>query len=843
MKIKQRLFDQTWRNADTPAYKMFDRFFGLRRFLVPIWIILLLSSVFLTNYLMAFPFLLVEVFSPKLSNPNQWHKLLQIRYFFEFPDTSLQWVIFILLLLFLLIYGSWQFYRLRKTFMPLEEQLTAATARWAKNPVELDAQYQTMATDDLEYYSGPSGVVIGTRKRTKEDIEKKRVIEYVSDESTNTAIIGETRSGKGVFGVEKAIDGFSRTTDKNQKKSMVIHDPSGELYLLWKKLLEQRGYKVWLLNLVDTYISDSINPLNLVIHYYKQYLFGETEVERNRGLDMAQAELAALCYSYFSDSNAREPFWTDGASALFTAGTLALIEEALLIQKEEVVNIYTILNMIAEMNTSRISTFEHPKLVELEPDKAKRIRLFEKYKDISELDFYFRQLDLGHPARIAYQDILASAPAKITIGNIVSHMLTKMKAFRRTGNAKLTSLNTINYMELGFGEQPIAIFIVVSDQDKSNHAIAANFIDQSFKELHKAGLRQPNRKLPREVVYLDEEFGNMVLIPEQATKTTDGLKVGIRHVFVLQNYEQLEKYGEHDAATIIANCGNIIVVKTKSRKTRESIIDDLGNRANLSLSRQGKIAGKERSMTDSVERIPMVTKDELSRIPFGRTIVIRTMKTHDLKSNVIENLYPIYNRDKARMLESWKYLPYEVSTWDEINQLYLDAAHTKIDLTTNLYLLNTQEITRKEKRRKAIVSGIPFTEEPSVSIKEEEVVKAAEFPSAIKKKEKKILSMEINESLAALDHQFNQLISPQKQGCYARDVLSMNFIRQLSKEVRIFYANEHRIIQEFDVIKESGTIFDLKNWLSNVGREPLFQKVLQLMNEVKIFKEERGRKK
>ncbi|EHA7756865.1 type IV secretory system conjugative DNA transfer family protein [Enterococcus faecalis] len=843
MKIKQYLFDQTWRNADKPAYKMFDRFFGLRRFLVPIWIALLLGSMFLTNYLMALPFLLLEVFSPKLSNPNQWHKLWQSRYFFEFPNTSLKWTIFILLLSFILIYGSWQFYRLRKTFMPLEEHLTAATARWAKNPEELDEQYHTMATNEVENYSGPSGVIIATKRRTKEDIEKNRVMEYISDESTNTAIIGETRSGKGVFGVEKAIDGFSRTIDRKLKKSMVIHDPSGELYLLWKKLLEKRGYKVWLLNLVDTYISDSINPLNLVIHYYKKYLFGETEIERNRGLDMVQAELAALCYSYFSDPNAREPFWTDGASALFTAGTLALIEEALLIQKEEVVNIYTILNMIAEMNTSRISTFDHPRLVELESDKAKRIRLFEKYKDISELDFYFRQLDLGHPARIAYQDILASAPAKITIGNIVSHMLTKMKAFRRTGNAKLTSLNTINYMELGFGKQPVAIFIVVSDQDKSNHAIAANFIDQSFKELHKAGLRQPNRKLPREVVYLDEEFGNMVLIPEQATKTTDGLKVGIRHVFVLQNYEQLEKYGEHDAATIIANCGNIIVVKTKSRKTREIIIDDLGNRANLSLSRQGKIAGKERTMTDSVERIPMITKDELSRIPFGRTIVIRTMKTHDLKGNVIENLYPIYNRDKSRMLESWKYLPYEVSTWDEIDQLYLNAAHTKINLATNLYLLNTQEISRKEKRRKSIVSGTPFQDEYTVPIEKKEDIKMEKSPSVSKKKENKILPTETNESLAALEKQFNQLISPQEQGCYARDALSMNFIRQLSKEVRIFYTNEHRIIQEFDVIKESGTVFDLKNWLSNVGREPLFQKIVQLMNEIKIFKEEGERKK
>ncbi|MFD1902833.1 TraM recognition domain-containing protein [Enterococcus termitis] len=240
------------------------------------------------------------------------------------------------------------------------------------------------------------------------------------------------------------------------------------------------------------------------------------------------------------------------------------------------------------------------------------------------------------------------------------------------------------------------VFIVVSDQDKSNHAIAANFIDQSFKELNKKGLRQPNRKLKRRVCYLDEEFGNMVKVPEQGAKTTDGLKVGISHVFVMQNYEQVDKYGEGEAATILSNCGNIIVVKTKSKKTRETIIDDLGNRANLSLSRQGKPGETDRTLTDSVERIPMVTKDELARIPFGRTIVIRSMKTHDLKGKVIENIYPIYNRDDTKMEEAWKYLPYEECSWDDIEELYDDAPHTRIRMDDLLYKVDVSEIPLKE---------------------------------------------------------------------------------------------------------------------------------------------------
>ncbi|EQA3612406.1 type IV secretory system conjugative DNA transfer family protein, partial [Enterococcus hirae] len=165
--------------------------------------------------------------------------------------------------------------------------------------------------------------------------------------------------GKGVFGVEKAIDGYSRTTDMKEKRSMNIHDPSGELYLKWKKLLEKRKYKVKLLNLNDTAVSDTTNPLSLVVHYYKQYLFGKTTIERDRGLDQAQSELATLCYTYFHDPHAKEPFWQNAATALFTAGSLALIEESLLIQREELSNMYTIVNMIAEMNSDQITTESH----------------------------------------------------------------------------------------------------------------------------------------------------------------------------------------------------------------------------------------------------------------------------------------------------------------------------------------------------------------------------------------------------------------------------------------------------------------------------------------------------
>lgn len=821
-----------WRDPTRTPYKHIERYLGQKRVLYPLFVSLFIFLFLFSNYIVSLPSILTEVFPNGLFGECDWKNAFQLKFFFQLPKTSTGWLFFFLISSFCTFLFGYKLYRVRKSFMPLEDVMTAATSRWADGKSELDYQYPVMPTDDMDAYDGPSGMVVGTSPRTSEDQELNRVREYISSEPTNVAIVGETRVGKGVFGVEKAIDGFSRTTNMKEKRSMNIHDPSGELYLKWKKLLEKRNYKVRLLNLNDTAVSDTTNPLALVVHYYKQYLFGDTTIARDRGLDQAQAELATLCYTYFHDPNAKEPFWQNAATALFTAGSLALIEESLLIQREELSNMYTIVNMIAEMNSDQITTEYHPMIQKHTDDLRKRKQLFSKYKGKSVLDFYFQELPLDHPAHLAYLDILASAPAKSTIGNVVTHMLTNLKAFRRTGNAKLMAQNSINYMDLGFGEQPMAVFVVVSDQDKSNHEIAANYFDQSFKELTKAGLKQPNRKLPRQVVFLYEEAGNMVKIPELATKMTDGLKVGLSHVIVLQNYEQLDKYGD-DANTIIANCGNTIVVKTKSKKTREMIVEDLGNRANLSLSRQGKIADSEKTLTDSMERIPMLTKDELSRLPFGQTVVIRSMKTHDLAGNVIENMYPIYNRGETKMLEAWKYLPYEESTWDEIEEEYRNAPHTQIQLSSLLYLVDPLMIQEKEERRQAIIEGRDFEAEKASAIEAENqsIEEVSVRVSQGKHVEPKVENSRLKELDTIFDVYFTEDVQQQRiQELDLASPLSYFFKQKLKKDVRVFcesQENPQRMEEEYEQLLQEGTIKDIKKWLANVGREPLYERMIQ----------------
>ena len=85
---------------------------------------------------------------------------------------------------------------------------------------------------------------------------------FIDTDLTNNLCIGITRSGKGEMYVIPSIDVYSRAENKT---SMVVLDPKIELYKTSKKTLEERGYEVYLLSLVDPEHSMGFSPLDQVI--------------------------------------------------------------------------------------------------------------------------------------------------------------------------------------------------------------------------------------------------------------------------------------------------------------------------------------------------------------------------------------------------------------------------------------------------------------------------------------------------------------------------------------------------------------------------------------------------
>jgi len=59
--------------------------------------------------------------------------------------------------------------------------------------------------------------------------------------------------------------------------------------------------------------------------------------------------------------------------------------------------------------------------------------------------------------------------------------------------------------------------------------------------------------------------------------------------------------------------------------------------------------------------------------------------------------------------------------------------------------------------------------------------------------------------------------------------LPLLFRNKIAREVRSFYEGRPRLIEEYEFLTDNGTVRDMKNWLSNVGREPLYGRIVELL--------------
>ncbi|EAW7215127.1 hypothetical protein FG335_14295 [Listeria monocytogenes] len=540
-------------------------------------------------------------------------------------------------------------------------------------------------------------------------------------EVTNVCCIGITRSGKKVFFAAPVLDSFSRPAGKWDKASFIVSDLKGELLLENYTMLKNRGYRIRVLNLINTYQSSAYNPLQLVVEAYGKFLDPEkkyTEVERSQALDSSQKLLNTIAFTFYDNPDAKEPFWGDNAQLLFVACALVLVEQGIKTGTEDKITIYSLATMVNEMRSEEILSIDHPYLQEFVSETQTEEALFRKYKKQNTLDVFFGELPAGHPSKILYASIKAVAKADTTIGAIAGHLFSGLKAYLMRGNATLTSQNEFDLEEIGFGEQPTAVFLVIPDQDKSNHALATFFIDQSYKVLtDKAFLESSDdnkRKCKRPVIYLLDEMGNLPLINDLDSKLTACLGRNIRFFLILQSFSQLDKYPEGLKDTILSNCGYMFYIKSPSEATNEMISKRLGKRNVWKMSRQGRYFSLFKSENETVEKEDLLNVTELEQLQFGENVILRIMTNEDKESNEI-TAYPILNRGKNRFHRHYTYMQgYKEMAWDEIPEVN-GGSHTKVQLDDLVTTLDPNVIFLDEIRRKKEGNVMPETSKDGVT--------------------------------------------------------------------------------------------------------------------------------
>ncbi|HAT4340528.1 VirD4-like conjugal transfer protein, CD1115 family [Clostridium perfringens] len=351
---------------------------------------------------------------------------------------------------------------------------------------EIQAQYKAIPEKD-ELYKGGGGVPIS---RYKDKI-------YIDTSPVNNLIIGTTRSGKGEMIVVPINDIYSRA---ELQASLIVNDPKGELIAMSKETLENRGYRVECLNLLNPLKSLSYNPLQLIIDAY-----------HNGDIDEAQSLCKTLTYSLYYNPSAKDPFWQNSAMSLVNGLILAIIDECdkkckivnneilqyekknnellrenkehnletikknermiELLEKEKEkenskITLYTVANMLSELGGKDIQVAEVGK-------DGK-----EKLKIVNALDNFFQNLPANSVAKMQYATSkFADGSAR---GSIFAVAMDELSRFTMNSVAKMTSKNSIDLKDVGFNKRVMKkVRVFVKEKLEGNKDIIISPIENT----------------------------------------------------------------------------------------------------------------------------------------------------------------------------------------------------------------------------------------------------------------------------------------------------------------------------------------------------------------------------
>lgn len=417
---------------------------------------------------------------------------------------------------------------------------------------------------------------------------------YIDCETIHSLIIGTTRSGKGQTFVLPMIRHIALS---KLKHSMVLNDPKGELLENTYKLLKDNGYNVVVLNLRDTKKSSLWNPLQVIIDEYKRCR------KENDDLSMCITMIESVADT-FTHNETADQVWPESAKALLKAMILYQLEKGYDNNCIEKVSMYSVYEMFIDFGSQNERQLN---------------------REVNALDELFQDLQRKDPQNPA---VAAYAVSRFSSGemrsSIFATLASNINIFGSDqGIAKLTSGNQINFYELVDPQKPMAVFMVVPDDNPARWIISSLFVNQCYNTLVSLSAKCVGQKLPQRVHFILDEFGNMVRIPDMDSKITVGAGRNLLFNLFIQDLNQLDtKYGD-SAKTIRSNCGNLIYINSLDNETNEYFSKVLGTKTVEYSTYSGKLSEFVEHQNLVVEGQALMTASELSTMPFGSAITKR----------------------------------------------------------------------------------------------------------------------------------------------------------------------------------------------------------------------------
>ncbi len=306
--------------------------------------------------------------------------------------------------------------------------------------------------------------------------------------------------------------------------SYVISDPKGSLHKQYSKYLEEQGYKVYKVDFVNPEKSDEYN--------FFDYIRSEDDYIK-----------IANMIVYNGPKGNMDPFW-DEATILLLSSLIAYLKEYRP-RREQNLNSITKLAVAANVN-------------EYEYDA--------EFKNCTDLIMDGVRMDNPDSFAAKQYSKFRVAAAK-TLKSILISLDAKLSRIDRKSVEKMmcgdpwieysSSRNRIDFTELG--RRKAAIFVEVSDSERSMDPLANLFFTQAINELcYYADNECEGNRLPVPVRFIFDDFATNVSIEEFPRIISSIRSRGISAMLCIQSEAQLSNRYKEDGRTIIGNCDTYI---------------------------------------------------------------------------------------------------------------------------------------------------------------------------------------------------------------------------------------------------------------------------------------------
>lgn len=308
--------------------------------------------------------------------------------------------------------------------------------------------------------------------------------------------------------------------------SYVLSDPKGNLYRKYKRYLEEQGYVVKKLDFTD--------PENSAHYNFFRYINCTQDI----------AKIAHMLIYQRKGGGHVDPFWDEASQLLIQAIISYLLEEWG--PKDQ--NLHRLLQLI---------------------------NLYEADGDLSEhkttLDRMMEEFGKRNPDSYAlsmYTKFRVAADK--TLRSIMISINARLGLFDTPELNEMTNSDDINISSIG--KRKTALFVIVSDTDRSMDGLVNIFFSQAMNELCRFADKEcEDSCLPVPVRFILDDFATNCKIDEFPRMIASIRSRGISTMLMIQAESQLtESYG-HDGKTIIGNCDTYVYLGGNDVETAKAV--------------------------------------------------------------------------------------------------------------------------------------------------------------------------------------------------------------------------------------------------------------------------------